>query len=160
VIGLLYTLIVGPLVEGVASAVGHSLYPVVPQSLDTHVVTPFQRHIRPFELLLIAFATWWSLNRSSRPDEITHLAGAYGESDSEAKWAAPKTMVVMLGAVTAYLAILVIMFALLEPQGFAWTFVTASSGLAAGTAVFLLVKWVGRHGFTKLLSKNELPPDQ
>src|SRR5579862_6381860 len=28
VIGLLYTLIVGPLIEGVASAVGHSLYPI------------------------------------------------------------------------------------------------------------------------------------
>jgi hypothetical protein len=160
VIGLLYTLIVGPLVEGVASAVGHSLYPVVPHALDTHVVTPLQRRIRPFELLLIAFATWWSLNRSSKPDEIAQLAGGYEESGTEAKWAAPKTMVVMLGAVAAYLAILVIMFALLEPQGLAWTFVTAGSGLAAGTAVFLLVKWAGRHGVTRLLSKNELPPGE
>ena len=69
-------------------------------------------------------------------------------------------MLVMLGAVAAYLAILVIMFALLEPQGLAWTFVTAGSGLAAGTAVFLLVKWAGRHGVTRLLSKNELPPGE
>ena len=153
VIGLLYTLIVGPLVEGVASAVGHSLYPVVPHALDAPVSTAFQRHIRPFELLLIAVATWWSLNRSARPDEMTQLAVA-GEKEPEAKWNAPKTMVVTLGAVIAYLAILAMMFALLEPQGFAWTFVTAASGLAAGTAVFLLVKWAGRHGVTRLLDRN------
>ncbi|MBZ5526145.1 MAG: hypothetical protein LAP21_28325, partial [Acidobacteriia bacterium] len=47
VTGLLYTLTVGPLTEGVASAVGHALYPAVPGSLDVHEYTPFQRHMRP-----------------------------------------------------------------------------------------------------------------
>jgi hypothetical protein len=160
VVGLLYTLLVGPLVEGVASAVGHSLYPVVPHALDAHVYTPFQRHIRPFELLLIAGATWWSLNRSSTADQITLLAGASQQRESEAKWKAPKAMVVALGAVAAYLAILAMMFALLEPQGFAWTFVTAGSGLAVGTAAFLLVSWAGRHGVTKLVDDKQDPPSR
>jgi hypothetical protein len=46
VIGLLYTLIVGPLTEGVASAVGHALYPAVPGSLSAHEYTPFQPRFR------------------------------------------------------------------------------------------------------------------
>ena len=57
VIGLLYTLIVGPLIEDVARAIGHALYPVVPHSLDVHEYTPFQRHMRPLELLLLAGAS-------------------------------------------------------------------------------------------------------
>src|SRR5207237_2151168 len=40
VIGLLYTLIVGPLTEAVASSVAHALHPVVPHSLDIHEYTP------------------------------------------------------------------------------------------------------------------------
>lgn len=73
VIGLLYTLIVGPLTESMAGAVAHGLYPVVPGSLSIHEYTPFQQHIRPFELLLLAGATWWSLNRVSKHDEMTRL---------------------------------------------------------------------------------------
>jgi hypothetical protein len=73
VIGLLYTLIVGPLTEGVASAVGHALYPVVPGSLDVHEYTPFQRYMRPLELLLLAGATWWSLSRFFKPEDMTRL---------------------------------------------------------------------------------------
>jgi hypothetical protein len=125
--------------------------------LDAQVSTPFQRHIRPFELLLLAVATWLSLNRSSRPGEITQIAGAHEheEQESGARWNAARTMAVTLGAVTAYLAILAMMFSLLEPEGVAWTVVTAGSGLAAGTAVFLLVRWARRHGVTRLLSRNE-----
>jgi hypothetical protein len=158
VIGLLYTLVVGPLIEGVASAVGHSLYPVVPHSLDTHEYTPFQRHMRPLELLLVAGATWWSLARYSKPDEMTRLGGTYEELEADPKWNAPKTVVMTLGVMSGYQAILAIMFSLLEPQGLGWTLATAGIGLAAGTAAFLLVKWAGRHGVTKLLGRNEIRP--
>jgi len=158
VIGLLYTLIVGPLIEGVASAVGHSLYPVVPHSLDVHEFTPFQRHIRPLELLSVAGATWWSLNRSSKSEEMTRLGGTYEEPEANPKWNRLKIMVMALGVMTGYLAILAMMFSLLEPQGLGWTLATAATGLAAGTAAFLLVKWAGRHGVTRLLGKNEMRP--
>jgi hypothetical protein len=158
VIGLLYTLIVGPLIEGLASAVGHALYPVVPHSLDVHEYTPFQRHMRPLELILLAGATWWSLNRSSKPEEMTRLSGTYEGSETDFKWKVPITMIKVLGMMAGYLVILAIIFSLLEPQGLGWTLVTAGTGLAAGTAMFLLVKRAGRHGFTRLLGKNEIRP--
>jgi hypothetical protein len=161
VIGLLYTLIVGPLIEGVASAVGHSLYPVVPHSLDVHQYTPFQRHMRPLELLLIAGATWWSLNRSSKSEEMMRLSGTYDDPpQADSKWSVPKTMIQVLGMMIGYLVILAIIFSLLEPQGLGWTLATAGTGLAAGTAMFLLVKRAGRHGFTKLLGKHHTPPGE
>ena len=158
VIGLLYSLIVGPLIEGVASAVGHSQYPVVPHSLDIHEYTSFQRHMRPLELLLLAGATWWSLNRSSKPEEMTRLSGTYEESEVGSKWKVPITMMKVSAMMTGYLVILAIIFSLLEPQGLGWTLVTAGTGLATGTAAFLLVKWAGRHGYTRLLGKNEIGP--
>ena len=155
VIGLLYTLIVGPLIEGVASAVGHSLYSVVPPALDAHEYSPFQRHMRPLELLMIAGATWWALNRSSQSDEMTRLGGTYEAPDADETWNALKPMMAALVALTAYLALLAIMFSLLEPQGLLWTTVTAGTGLATGIVAFLLVKWIGRHGVTRLLGKNK-----
>jgi hypothetical protein len=155
VIGLLYTLIVGPLIEGVSSAVGHSLYPVVPRSLEVHEYTSFQRHIRPLELFLIAGATWWSLNQSSKSEEMMSLGATYPEPEADAKWNISKTMLMTLGAVAVYLAILAIMFSLLEPQGLGWTLTTAGTGLVAGTVAFLLVKWAGRHGVARLLGKDE-----
>jgi hypothetical protein len=158
VIGLLYTLIVGPLIEGVASAVGHSLYPVVPHSLDVHEFTQIQRHIRPLELLLIAGATWWSLNRSSKSEEMTRLGGTYEELEANPRWNALKIMVMALGVMAGYLAILTMMFWLLEPQGLGWTIATAGTGLALGTAAFLLFKLAGRHGVTRLLGKSEMRP--
>jgi hypothetical protein len=158
VIGLLYTLIVGPLIENVGSAVGHSLYPVVPHSLDVHEFSPFQQHMRPLELLLLAGVTWFALNWSSRSEDMPQLSGTTEELDADAKWNAPRSMVIALAAITGYLAILAIMFALLEPEGVAWTLVTAGTGLAAGTAAFLFVKWVGRHGMTRLLSKDGIDP--
>ncbi len=159
VIGLLYTLIVGPLIENVASAVGHSLFPIVPQSLDVHEYSPFQQHMRPLELLLLAGVTWWALNWSSRSEDMTRLSGAYEEPETETRWNAARTMVIALAAISGYLAILAIMFALLEPQGVAWTLATAGTGLAAGTAAFLFVKWVGRNGMTRLIGKDEIDSD-
>ena len=158
VIGLLYTLIVGPLIEDVARAIGHALYPVVPHSLDVHEYTPFQRHMRPLELLLLAGASWWSLNRSSKSEELTRLSGTYEELEAGSKWNVPKTMTTVLGVMTGYLAILATMFSLLDPQGLGWTLATAGTGLAVGTAAFFLVKRSGQNGFSRLLGKNEIRP--
>jgi hypothetical protein len=158
VIGLLYTLIVGPLMEGVARAVGHALYPVVPHALEAHEYTPFQRHMRPIELLSLAGATCWGLNRSSKSEEMTRLSGTYEGAEVDSKWNVPKTMTTVLGVMIGYLVILGMMFSLLEPQGLGWTLATAGTSLAGGTAAFLLVERAGKHGFTKLLSKNQIPP--
>ena len=98
VIGLLYTLIVSPLTESVAGAVGHALYPVVPGSLDVHEYTPFERHMRPLELLLLAGVTWWSLNRLSKPEEMTRLSSTYQELEADSKWDVLKTMTTSRGS--------------------------------------------------------------
>ncbi len=154
VIGLLYTVIVGPLIEGVARSVGHSLYTAVPASLDVPDYSLFQRHMRPLELLLIAIATWWALNHSYHSDEVTRLGESYDESPAETRWNAPKSLVVALVVTIGYLTILAIMFSLLEPQGLSWTIATAGAGLVFGTVAFLLVKWAGRDGLTRLLQKT------
>jgi hypothetical protein len=158
VIGLLYTLIVSPLTESVSRTVGHALYPVVPPSLEVHEFTPFQRHMRPLELLLLAGATWWSLNLSSKSEEMTQLSGTYEAPEAGSKWSVLKTMAKVLGVITGYLVILAAVFSLLEPQGLGWTLATAGTGLGAGTVTFLLVKRAGRRGLTGLLSKNEGRP--
>jgi hypothetical protein len=139
VMGLLYTVIVGSLTEDVASAVGHALYPVVPSSLDIHEYTPFQQHMRPFELLLLAGAMWWSLNRSSKREEITRLSIRAGP-EVESKRDMLATLAKALGATTGYLLIVGMMLSLLEPHGMSWTLATAGAGLGAGTGAFLLIK--------------------
>jgi hypothetical protein len=155
VIGLLYTLIVGPLTEGLARAVGHALYPVVPASLDVHEYTPFQQHMRPLELLLLAGVTWWSLNRISMPEEITRLSSACKVPEADSKWDVLKTMILAVGVTAGYLFILAKMLSILEPQGLGWTLATVGAGMGAGTAAFLLVKRAGRQGFTTLFGKND-----
>ncbi len=155
VIGLLYTLIVGPLTESVAGAVGHALYPVVPGALDFPEYTPFQRHLRPLELLLLAGATWWSLNRLLKPEKMTRLSSTYEKAQAQSKWHALKTISIAAGATTGYLLILVAMLSLLEPEGVGWTLATVGAGMGAGTAAFLLVKRARREGFTLLFGKND-----
>jgi hypothetical protein len=155
VIGLLYSLIVGPLTEGVASAVGHALYPVVPNSLEVPAFTPFQRYMRPLELLMLAGATWWSLNRLSKPEEITRLSGTYKELEADSKWDVLKTMSLTAGVLTGYLLILVTMISLLEPEGMGWTLATVGAGMGAGTGAFFLVKRAGQQGFTTLFGKDK-----
>ena len=154
VIGLLYTLIVSPLMEGVASAVGHALYPVVPASLDVHEYTLFQRHMRPVELLVLAGATWWSLNRSSRSQGITLLSSTFSEPAAASGWDALKTMIMAVGVPAGYLLILTTMLSLLEPEGLGWTLATVGTGVAAGTAAFLLAKRAGHQGFRTLFGSN------
>jgi len=85
VIGLLYTLIVGPLTETVARTVAHSLYSAVPHSLEVHEYTTMQRHLRPFELLLLAGTMWWSLNRFFKGEEFTLIGKTFEEPGTESK---------------------------------------------------------------------------
>jgi hypothetical protein len=155
VIGLLYTLVVGPLTEGVTSAVAHGLYPAVPASLDIHEYTPFQQHIRPFELLLLAGAMWWAFNRFSKHEEMTRLSGTYEELEADSKWDVLITMAKALAVTTGYLLILATMLSFLEPQGLGWTLVTAGAGMGVGTAALLLGKRAGRHGFTTVFGRND-----
>lgn len=156
VIGLLYTLIVGPLTECVASAVGHSLYPVVPGSLDLHEYTPFERYMRPAELLLLAVVTWWSLNRFFMPDELTRFGSAEVEKAEASKWDLLKTMALALGVAIGYLFTLTVMLSLVEPQGLGWTLATAGASVGVGTAAFLLLRRSGRKSFTTLFGRTDI----
>ncbi len=155
VIGLLYTLIVGPLTENVASNVAHALHPVVSRSLDIHEYTPFQRHMRPFELLLLAGGMWLGLNRSSKHEEMTRISNGYEQIEAGSKWDMLITVTKILGVTTAYLLIVVTMLSILEPQGLSWTLATAGVGMGVGTAVVLLVKRVEQQGFTTVFGGND-----
>lgn len=155
VVGLLYTMIVGPLTEGVASTVAHALYPVVPGSLDAHEYTPLQQHVRPFELLLLAVTIWLSLNRFSNSEEITTLDGAYGEPDAISKWDAVITVAKGLGVTVGYLLVVAALLSVLEPEGLGWTLATAAAGIAVGTVAFLLAKRLEQRGFTTVLGRND-----
>jgi hypothetical protein len=155
VIGLLYTLIISPLTEGVAHAVGHALYPVVPHALEVPEFTPLQRHMRPMELLLLAGVTWWSLNRSSRPEEMTLLSGTGEEPEAGSQWDVLKAMTLPVGMAAGYLLILTMMLSLLEPQGLSWTLTTVGAGLGAGTVAFLLAKHAGQQGIRTLFGKKD-----
>ena len=140
VVGLLYSLVVGPLTEGVASATGHSLYPVVPGTLDLREYSPFQQHVRPFELLLLAGVMQWSLTRAFHRTEMIRLNGASGELEADSKWEPLMSLSLGLGAVTGYLLMVGILLSLLEPEGLGWTLATAGGGLVLGTLMFLLVQ--------------------
>ena len=155
VLGLLYTLVVCPLTENLASAVGHALYPVVPDSLEVHMYTPFERHLRPLELLLLAGGTWWSLNRLSKPEKLMQLSSTSKELEADSKWDVLKTMTMAVGVTTGYLLILAAMVSLLEPQGLGWTLATVGAGMGVATAAYLLVKRAGLQAFTTLFGKND-----
>jgi hypothetical protein len=151
VIGLLYTLIVGPLTEGIASSVAHALTPVVPRSLDVHEYTPFQRHMRPFELLLLAGAMWWGLNSGSASEHLARLS-TYEETEPISKWDTLITMAKALAVTTGYLVIVVTMLSILEPEGLASTLATAAAGMGVGTAALLLARRIGRKSLTTVLT--------
>jgi len=154
VIGLLYTLIVGPLTETVANSVAHTLYRVVPESLNIHEYTPLQQHMRPFELLLLAGAMWWGLNASSKEEQIARLNGTYEEPEADSKWNVLMTMVKVLGVTTGYLLITVTMLSILEPEGLGWTLAIAAAGMGAGTAALLLVRRAGQQALTTVFLNN------
>ena len=157
VIGLLYTFTIGPLTEGVASSIAHSLSPVVPHSLDVHEYTPLQQHIRPFELLLLAGTMWWGLNRAFRHDEIPQLTETSEEPESSSRWEVLITLTKPLVAITGYLLILAAMLSVLEPEGLGWTLATAGLGIGVGTAALLLVRRAGQHCLTIVFSRHHEP---
>jgi len=165
-IGLLYTLIVGPLTEAVAGSVAHGLYPVVPGSLNVHEYTSLQRHMRPFELLLLATAMWWGLNHSAKSHEWTLLSSDYEPTDEEVareepahaklNWNVLITMGKALAATIAYLLILAAMLSVLEPQGPGWTLTAMAAALGAGTAALLLVRRATHKGFTTVFGMSRI----
>ena len=137
-VGLLYTFMVGPLTEAVASSIAHGLSPVVPHSFDLHEYTPLQRHLRPFELLLLAGGIWWGLNSSSRNE---HLAqNIDGEPVPASTWDMLIPMAKALVAATGYLIIIVTTLSILEPEGLGWTLATAAGGMLVGGMAMLGVK--------------------
>ena len=154
VIGLLYTLIVGPLTEGVTSSVAHALTPVVPHSLEVHEYTPFQRHMRPFELLLLAGAMWWGLNSSFKHEQEAQLSTSE-EAESISKWDTLIAMAKALAVTIGYLAIVVTMLSILEPEGLGWTVATAAAGIGVGTGALFLVRRAERHRLTTVLAGND-----
>jgi hypothetical protein len=158
VIGLLYTLIVGPLTEGVASTVGHALYPVVPRSLDMHEYTTLQQHMRPLELLLIAGVIWWSLNHASERDQFLSLIVRPSDNnvgpETESKWEMLAALAKTLGAITGYLLIVATMLSVLEPLGLGWTLASTVAGVGLGFPVFFLVKRAGQRHLTTVFGRN------
>ena len=156
VIGLLYTLIVGPLTEGIARAVAHGLYPVVPPALDAHEYTPLQQHVRPIELLVIAGAMWWGLNQSAKKQELTQLSSVYEKPEElDPKWMTLIILAKAVGVTIGYLLILAAMFSLMEPQGLAWILATTAAAVGAGTAALFMIKRASQKGFTTVLGRKQ-----
>ena len=154
VVGLLYTLVVSPLTENIANTVAHALYPAIPDSLNVHEYTPLQRHIRPFELLLLAGPMWWGLNRFSKHDEITRLSSANEEVETETKWGGPITIATALAVTIGYLLIVAMMLSILEPEGLGWTLASAGAGMGVGSVALLLVKRAGQKGLTTVFGRK------
>ena len=159
VVGLLYTLIVSPLTEGIANAVAHSLYPAVPEALSLHEYTPLQRHMRPFELLLLAGAMWWGLNRFSRDEELTRFNNSNGEVETDSKWDVQITVAKASAIVIGYLILVAMLLSILEPEGLGWTLATAGAGLTVGTGTLLLARRFGQKDMTAILGDHETPRD-
>jgi len=153
IVGLFYTLVIGPLTEGVASDIAHALQPIVPHALDVHEYTPLQQHMRPFELLLLAAAIWWSLNRSSKHEQITQINHTVEEPAGHPQWDIPIVMATAVATLAAYLLVLAAMLAILEPEGLAWTLATAGAGMGIGTVLLLFAKRAERD-LTTILARN------
>jgi hypothetical protein len=137
VIGVLYTVIVGPFTEGAAGSVAHALWAAVPHSLDIHEYTSLQRHTRPFELLLLAGVMCWGLNRSANPGELTRLSSRYQEPDVDSRGNLPITVAKALTLMTGYLLIYGSMLSILESQ-LGWPLATLAAGLGVGTTALFL----------------------
>lgn len=153
VVGLFYTLIIGPLTEGIASSIAHALQPIVPQALDVHEYTPLQQHLRPLELLLLAAAMWWGLNRSRKHEQITQLHNAGEESTADSQWDVPIALAVAAGVLGSYLIVVIAVLAVLEPQGLDWTLTAAGAGMSIGTMLLLVVKRTAQ-GLTTILARS------
>ena len=154
VIGSLYTFIIGPLTEGIASTIAHALQPAVSASLNFHQYTPFQRHMRPFELLLLAGAMWCGLNWSTTEERFTSLSGSHEEVEAKSEWTGLITMAKLLAIMTGYLVVIATTLSILDPEGLVWTMATAGIGMAVGSALLLLMKR-SRHGPTRIFRSDD-----
>lgn len=159
-VGLLYTLIVGPLTEGVARSVARSVRPTIPVSLEVHEYTSLQQHVRPFELLFLAAAMWWALNCSSRRALTTQLSDTYEEPVAQSKWDRLLILALPVAAISVYLLIVTTMLWAADPQGLDWTLLTMGAGVAVTTGALFFVKRVNQQGFTIVFgSKDNAPVD-
>jgi len=154
VVGLLYTLVVSPLTEAVASTIAHGLQPTIPASLNFHEYTPFQQHMRPLELLLVTGAMWWGLNSSARREEMIPLGRPLGETEPFSKWEMLVALARPTAAIIAYLLFTATMLVVIEPEGLGWILGTAGAALVFGTVSLLLVKRFGRRGLTTVFGRN------
>ncbi len=154
IVGLLYTLIVSPLTESVASTIAYGLQTDIPASLNFHEYTPFQQHMRPLELLLLAGAMWWGLNMSSKRENMIRLSGSHGDAQPSSKWEMLLTLAKPTGLIVAYLLFTATLLAVIEPEGLGGTLGTAAAGLLLGTVALFLVKRIDRRGLTTLLGRN------
>lgn len=158
VIGLLYTLITGLFTESVAGTVARVLYPGVPGCSGIHESTVIQQRVRPLELLLLAAASWWILNRVSRHEEMTRLGNVCREPEAGTKWSVPVTVIKAAGVMAGYLLLLAAMLSLCEPPGSGWTLPALAAGTGAGITGFWLAWRAGRQGVTVLFSgKRDAP---
>src|SRR5260370_40084286 len=98
--------------------------------------------MRPFELLLLAGAMWWGLNRSSKHEERMRFDSSNQEPEADSKWDVLITIAKALGVTTGYLLIVVTMLSILEPQGLGWTLAAAGAGKGGGTGECLLCRLV------------------
>src|SRR5262249_53315779 len=136
------------------SASGHALYAVVPASLDRHEYTPFQQRIRPFELLLLAGAIWWSLNRASHRDESGGITTCSTGSDVYFNLEGLMRFAKTFGVGTVCLLIAVTMLSVLEPEGLGGTLAMAGTGLGIGATTYLLLRSAERQRLTTILGEN------
>ncbi len=158
IVGLLYTLMVGPLTESISGTIAHALYPAVPGSLEVHEYTALQQHMRPFELLLLAAATWWCLNWASQREEVARLSDNSEEPEVSSKWDVPITLAKVVGVTTGYLLILATTISIVEPQGQAWTLAAAAAGLAAGITGLWLVARTSQKTVTTVFGTGDDTP--
>lgn len=155
VIGLAYTLIVGPLNQSVSRSVAHALYRDVPESLEVSPYTTLEQHMRPLELLVLAAVTWWVCNR------LVGRTSMAGSDEVDAEPEAPRIprvaipVAVVAGVTAVYLCLLGAIFSVLEPEGLDVTLALVGAGLGAGAAVIFVVRRMSRRGLATLFSDKE-----
>jgi len=102
---------------------------------------------------LLAAAIWWSLNRSSKHEQITQINHTVEEPAGHPQWDIPIAMATAVATLAAYLLVLAAMLAILEPEGLAWTLATAGAGMGIGTVLLLFAKRAERD-LTTILARN------
>ena len=158
VIGLAYTLIVGPLNQSVSRSVAHALYRDVPESLEVSPYTTMEQHMRPLELLVLAAVTWWVCNRLVGRAATEGLDGVAAAPEAPRIPRVAIPVAVVAGVTAVYLCLLGAIFSVLEPEGLDVTLALVGAGLGAGTAVIFVVRRMSRRGLATLFSDKEPAP--